>query len=97
MGNNRLALAVFLGLAVVVVTVILLSRGQTNKSIQLNAINSFEACAKQGYPIMESYPRQCSLPNGKFFVESTGSKECSGLDDCSMGQSCINHICQNLK
>lgn len=35
----------------------------------MQAINSFEACAQNGYPIMESYPRQCATPDGRSFVE----------------------------
>src|SRR6185436_1582043 len=34
-------------------------------------INSFDECAVAGYPIMESYPRQCRTPDGKNFTEST--------------------------
>lgn len=34
------------------------------------AINTFEDCVKIGYPIMESYPRQCTVPDGRFFVET---------------------------
>ena len=33
-------------------------------------IKSFEECKAAGYPILESYPSQCSLPNGQFFVQS---------------------------
>ncbi len=29
---------------------------------------SFEDCALAGYPIMESYPEQCSTPDGRTFV-----------------------------
>lgn len=32
-------------------------------------ITSFEECAKAGYPVLESYPRQCETPDGKIFVE----------------------------
>lgn len=32
-------------------------------------INSFEQCAAAGYPIMESYPRQCRTSSGRHFVE----------------------------
>jgi hypothetical protein len=32
-------------------------------------VSNFEECVKAGYPVMESYPRQCSTPSGKFFVE----------------------------
>jgi hypothetical protein len=33
-------------------------------------ITTFEECAAAGYQVMESYPRQCSTPDGKFFVET---------------------------
>ena len=33
-------------------------------------INSFEDCVRAGFPVMESYPRQCRTPGGRNFVES---------------------------
>lgn len=30
---------------------------------------SFEDCASAGYPVMESYPRQCRTPDGRTFAE----------------------------
>ncbi|MBU2560830.1 MAG: hypothetical protein KKD17_00910 [Nanoarchaeota archaeon] len=33
------------------------------------AIRTFEACAEAGYPVMESYPRQCAVPGGGTFTE----------------------------
>jgi len=30
---------------------------------------SFEDCAAAGYPLMESYPRQCATPDGRTFAE----------------------------
>jgi len=33
-------------------------------------ISSFDECAKAGYPIGESYPRQCWTPDGRRFVET---------------------------
>ena len=35
---------------------------------------SFKDCEALGYPIMESYPRQCKTPDGKNFVEILPSK-----------------------
>ncbi|MEK7612244.1 MAG: GerMN domain-containing protein [Patescibacteria group bacterium] len=37
-------------------------------------ITSFEACVAAGYPIMESYPRQCKRPDGTTFTESIGNE-----------------------
>jgi len=39
------------------------------------AISSFEECVEAGYPVMESYPRQCRTPDGRTFVEEIGSGE----------------------
>src|SRR3989344_9169630 len=36
---------------------------------QVSAISTFEECADAGFPVMESYPRQCRTPDGKNFVE----------------------------
>ncbi len=35
----------------------------------LSSINNFAQCEGNGYPVMESYPRQCKTPDGKHFVE----------------------------
>ena len=35
----------------------------------MTTINSFEDCAKAGYPVGESYPRQCWTPDGAILVE----------------------------
>ncbi|NOZ76363.1 MAG: hypothetical protein GXO65_01500 [Euryarchaeota archaeon] len=32
-------------------------------------ITSFQECVQAGYPVMESYPRQCRTPDGRTFVE----------------------------
>lgn len=37
-------------------------------------ILSFEDCAKAGYPIMESYPRQCKVPDGRTYAEELAQK-----------------------
>jgi len=33
-------------------------------------VTSFAECEKAGYPVMESYPRQCRVPGGALFVEA---------------------------
>ncbi len=36
---------------------------------------SFEACAAAGYPVMESYPRQCMTPDGRNYTEELPVEE----------------------
>lgn len=47
-------------------------------------INSFEECVAAGYPILETYPRQCSV-NGRIFTEKTDVVATDTLDDGSGG------------
>ena len=36
-------------------------------------VNSFSDCAAAGYPIAESYPRQCKTPDGRTLTEDIGN------------------------
>lgn len=42
----------------------------TLKPLQSAVVNSFEECVEAGYPVMESYPRQCRTSDGRSFVET---------------------------
>lgn len=44
------------------------------KKAALPPVNGFEDCVKAGYPVAESYPRQCHSPDGRNFVEDVASK-----------------------
>jgi eight-cysteine-cluster-containing protein len=64
-------------------------------------INSFDECAAAGYPIMESYPRQCAVPGGPTFTEiitdyygSSTFGFCNTDTDC-MVSGCNAEICQS--
>lgn len=35
---------------------------------------SFESCVKAGYPVMESFPRQCKTPDGRTYAEEIPEK-----------------------
>lgn len=50
--------------------------GLRYKSIQEPgvSVNNFEECIAKGYPVLESYPRQCRTPDGKTFVEDIGNE-----------------------
>ncbi len=37
-------------------------------------VSDFISCAEAGYPIMESYPRQCKTPEGQSFKEDIGNE-----------------------
>src|SRR3989344_2284690 len=58
-----------------------------NQKEKLSGITSFDECLKAGYPVMESYPRQCKTADGKEFVEDTQSN--SGI----YGQVILSPTC----
>ena len=38
------------------------------------SVKNFEGCVAAGYPVMESYPRQCKTPDSKTFTEDIGNE-----------------------
>ncbi|MBN2517462.1 MAG: hypothetical protein JXB14_01315 [Candidatus Altiarchaeota archaeon] len=51
-------------------------------------VNSFGECVAAGYPVMESYPRQCRTPDGRTFIEEVAICE----DRCGDG-FCDDMVC----
>ena len=50
-----------------------------NQKSSVANISNFEQCAKAGYPVMESYPRQCRTPDGRNFVEELPGMRLEGV------------------
>lgn len=40
-----------------------------NQGMDNKKVDSFETCAAAGYPILESYPRKCTTPEGMSYTE----------------------------
>jgi hypothetical protein len=55
----------FLGFIIILLVVVYI----TLDSKTVREINSFEECVAFGFPVMESYPRQCRTADGRNFVE----------------------------
>lgn len=72
---KKTTLWVLLAAAVIVVILILgkdsiLPKKQESTSTSTTpVVMSFNDCANAGYPVMESYPRQCRTPDGRLFAE----------------------------
>lgn len=64
--NNRIYFAFFLFLFAAIAVLIIVFNTEKNPTV---TITNFDDCAKAGYPVMQSYPPQCTLPNGRFFVQ----------------------------
>lgn len=46
-------------------------------------IKSFDDCVKAGYPVFESFPRQCKTPDGKTFIsDEDQAKNIRTFEDC---------------
>ncbi|ODS39279.1 MAG: hypothetical protein A7316_05940 [Candidatus Altiarchaeales archaeon WOR_SM1_86-2] len=54
-------------------------------------INSFDDCVRAGYPIMESYPRQCRTPDSRTFTEEISL--CAADDECVPATCCHPSKC----
>lgn len=59
-----LGVLVLCGLGFVIYTLI-----SEKKEVEVGEVLSFEDCVNAGYPIMESYPRQCKTPDGRTYAE----------------------------
>ena len=56
-------------------------------------IQSFDQCAKAGYPIMKSLPPQCITQDGQIFVEEAVSQICRYQQECDKGYFCRFGVC----
>ncbi|MBI2035967.1 MAG: GerMN domain-containing protein [Candidatus Liptonbacteria bacterium] len=71
---------IILGIGIViVVTLGILFIYLDNSEAPLATINSFAGCASAGYPVMESYPRQCRTPDGRTYTEILSDNDKSNL------------------
>ena len=73
MTKNKAFIVPAISLLVILLLIgLFLWKSQSNLNIK--AINSFEECAKAGYPIMESFPEQCRVPGGKTFTKQVSEQ-----------------------
>lgn len=73
MAKNKAFVIPAIGLSIILLVIgFFLWKSQNNSNIR--AINSFEDCAKAGYPIMESFPEQCRVPGGKTFTKQVSEQ-----------------------
>ena len=45
-----------------------------SRNVVAPVVDSFQSCADAGYPVMESYPRQCKTPDGRTYAEEIPEK-----------------------
>ena len=68
----KLGREVFLVLGILLIlALIIFGFDKIRQWFSSRGISSFEECVAAGYPVMESYPRQCAA-GGRTFVEQLG-------------------------
>lgn len=60
----------------------------SNNASDVSTINSFDKCAEAGYPVLESYPRQCKTPDGRTFVEEVEIVNSIPKTNCELDENC---------
>lgn len=83
-------------LVVLLIGGFLILRSSGNLSTEKPIITNFEECAKAGYPVAESYPRECRTPDGGLFVEKVSNPDVAGSGGCYVG-GCSSQICSDQK
>lgn len=68
-----LVLALVAGLGIT--GIYIATRPEAQEPVAVAPVLSFEDCAAAGYPVMESYPRQCRTPDGRVYAEELPAPE----------------------
>lgn len=63
--NMKIIISAVLAIFVLIVFGLAFDIGRKDDTEPIN----FNECVQKGYPILESFPRQCRMPDGKVFVE----------------------------
>lgn len=82
------ALVLFLVVGVIALTYSFLEEGGDDETgsqspgnnSTAEAIDNFAECEQAGYPVMESFPRQCSPGDGRVFVEEIDTREIQDIE-----------------
>jgi hypothetical protein len=84
MEKKSIIISVFLVLAIIaLVFLVMAPKNSDNQEIDNKdsgnqqkpvVVTNFDECAAAGYVVLESYPRQCQIPNGDTFTEYIGNE-----------------------
>ncbi|MBI2610099.1 GerMN domain-containing protein [Candidatus Giovannonibacteria bacterium] len=64
---------ILIGILIIIAVLVGIWYFVTRGNLNPVAVNNFNECTARGYPVMESYPRQCRTPDGKTFSEDIGN------------------------
>lgn len=86
-------------IAITPVLVVLLFVWMPGENVSIK-VDSFDVCVSRGYPVIESYPRQCKTPEGVVFIEEVDIEfEAERIYVSKDKQQCetIRFLCENGK
>lgn len=72
-------------LIIIVTTLIILAAAGVGAYFYMQRtkpVNSYDECVAAGHPVMESYPEQCTGPDGKQFINPKAAVTLEGLAVC---------------
>ncbi|MFZ2149590.1 MAG: hypothetical protein WAV15_00300 [Minisyncoccia bacterium] len=93
--KNKTTLWIIVGLVVLALLGYWLYQARKSSDDSSLFLTSFEDCVAAGYPVMETYPRQCQAPDGIIYVEDVNTEEPStavAKDGCYIG-GCSSQLC----
>lgn len=67
--NNKMTLWVVIGLVVLFLLGYWIYASQKQPEDMVSFVSNFEECVVAGYPVQETYPRQCTTPDGNVYTE----------------------------
>ena len=88
---KRASITMLLGMAVILALIagLLLSLSNIARKQRMYAISTYVECKDAGYPIMETYPEQCTTPDGRVFANDAPATQMAlvMIDDASSTES----------
>jgi hypothetical protein len=87
--QNKTTLWTIVGLIVILLVgyFVYYQRQKSESEGATSFITTFEDCVSAGYPVMESYPRKCTSPEGNIYTEDVSSGD-AGINTASAGEGC---------
>lgn len=69
------SILVILPVGIIGLSLVLVGLYWIASTLRVRSVNDFEQCKEMGYPIRETYPEQCVLPDGRVFVQKVEPTE----------------------
>ncbi|MDN5274972.1 MAG: hypothetical protein JWP06_873 [Candidatus Saccharibacteria bacterium] len=82
---KKLHVAAIIGLLIITIGTAIWYSAYNQKS---NNMHSYDECAAAGYPVLDSFPGKCSMPDGRTFTQTTNDGAIVSLEGLTV---CLPH------